>query len=112
MRRPSSSSRPVRPVAVFGGARRGPVGRRGDIYRVGVGAGAFGIGDMLGVGDIDGMDGICPIGIFMSFIMEAQQSSFAACMEPQQPECAKKRRYTPATRMKMPTAMPVMARAG
>jgi hypothetical protein len=33
-------------------------------------------------------------------------------MEPQQPECAKKRRYTPATTMKMPTAIPVMARAG
>jgi hypothetical protein len=103
---------------VFGGARRGPVGRRGDIYRVGVGAGVFGvgdilgIGDMLGVGDIDGIDGICPIGIFMSFIMEAQRSAIAAFMESQQPECAKKRRYTPATMMKMPTAMPVMARAG
>jgi hypothetical protein len=87
-----------------------------DAYHgVGVGAGVFGIGDMLGVGDIDGMDGICCIGIFMffmSFIMEAQQSSFAAFMELQQPECAKKRRYTPATMMKMPTAMPVMARAG
>jgi hypothetical protein len=78
---------------------------------VGVGLGVFGIGDMPGVGDIDGVEGICPIGIFMSFIMEAQ-SSFAACMEPQQPECAKKRRYTPATIIKMPTAMPVMARAG
>jgi hypothetical protein len=74
--------------------------------------GVFGIGDMLGIGDIDGVEGICCIGIFMSFIMEAQQSSFAACMEPQQPECAKKTRYMPATRMKMPTAMPVMARAG
>ena len=63
--------------------------------------GVFGIGDMLGIGDIDGVEGICCIGIFMSFIMEAQQ-----------PECAKKTRYMPATRMKMPTAMPVMARAG
>jgi hypothetical protein len=81
-------------------------------HRVGVGAGVFGIGDMPGVGDIDG---ICCIGIFiffMSSLMEAQQSSFAAFMESQQPECAKKRRYTPATMMKMPTAMPVMARAG
>jgi hypothetical protein len=77
------------------------------VYRGGVGTGVFGVGDMLG---IDGMDGIFIF--FMSFIMEAQQSSFAACMEPQQPECAKKRRYTPATMMKMPTAMPVIARAG
>jgi hypothetical protein len=89
---------------VFGGARRGRVGPRGDIYRVGVGAGVFGIGDMLGIGDIDGIEVICCIGIFMFFM-----SSF---MESQQPECAKKRRYTPATMMKMPTAMPVMARAG
>ena len=74
--------------------------------------GIFGIGDMPGVGDIDGidgMDGICPFGIFMSFIMVAHQSSFGACMEP---ECAKKTRYTPAMMMKIPTAMPVMARAG
>jgi hypothetical protein len=76
---------------------------------VGLGLGVFGIGDIPGVGDIDGMDGICSFGIFMSFIMEAQQSSFGACMEP---ECAKKRRYMPATMMKIPTAMPVMARAG
>ena len=81
-----------------------------SIYRGGVGTGVFGVGDMLGIGDIDGMDGIFML--FMSFIMEAKQSSFAACMEPQQPECAKKRRYTPAATMKMPTAMPVMARAG
>jgi hypothetical protein len=59
---------------------------------------------MLGIGDIDGIEVICCIGIFMFFM-----SSF---MESQQPECAKKRRYTPATMMKMPTAMPVMARAG
>jgi hypothetical protein len=81
--------------------------RRGEYQ--GVGVGVFGIGDMLGIGDIDGIEGFCSIGIFMSFIMEAQQSSFGARMEP---ECAKKTRYTPATMMKMPTAMPVIARAG
>jgi hypothetical protein len=96
---------------VFGERGEAVFGCDGDrVYRGGVGTGVFGVGDMLGIGDIDGMDGIFMF--FMSFIMEAQQSSFAACMEPQQPECAKKRRYTPATTMKMPTAMPVMARAG
>lgn len=64
--------------------------------------GVFGIGDMLGIGDIDGIEGICPIGIFMSFM--PQQSQLF--------ECAKKSRYTPAAMMKMPTAIPVMARAG
>jgi len=80
--------------------------RRGEYQGVGLGVGVLGIGDMLGIGDIDGF---CSIGIFMSFIMEAQQSSIGARMEP---ECAKKTRYTPATMMKMPTAMPVIARAG
>jgi hypothetical protein len=90
--------------------RCGPRVDEASIYGAGVGTGVFGVGDMLGIGDIDGMDGVFMF--FMSSFMEAQQSSLAACMEPQQPECAKKRRYTPATTMKMPTAMPVIARAG
>jgi hypothetical protein len=41
------------------------------IHRLGVGVGIFGIDGMPGIGD---MLGLFSIGIFMSFIMEAQQS--------------------------------------
>lgn len=69
-----------------------------------VGAGAFGIGD------IDGIEGFCSRGIFMSFI--AQQSSFAGGMAPEQSECPKKTRYRPAAMMKMQTAMPMLGDLG
>lgn len=91
----------------------------------------LGIGDMLGMGDILGMgdtDGIFGIGFipgaegvefmqgflfmssFMVFIlasMEAQQSFLPGC----QLEGANKRN-TPAAMTKIPTAIPVTARAG
>ncbi|OBF19831.1 hypothetical protein A5725_17520 [Mycobacterium kubicae] len=70
------------------------------------------LGGMLGIGDMDGMLG--PIGIFMFFMssfIAAQQSCFAAFMPPQQSEGAKNSKYTPATTTKIPTAMPVIARA-
>jgi hypothetical protein len=88
----------------------------------------LGVGDMLGIGDIDGMFGIGDIdgmpGIeavepmqgmffissFMVFIlasMDAQQSFLPGC----QLEGAK-RRNRPAATMNIPTAIPVTARAG
>lgn len=48
-----------------------PVNGRPTRYRLGVGMGMFGVDGMPGIGDMLGM---FPIGILMSFIMEAQQS--------------------------------------
>jgi hypothetical protein len=97
------------------------------IHRPGVGVGIFGgvgapgIGDMLGIGDMDGIPGVGMF--FIASFIDAQQplSSFAwlaiapAPIPSQQllcePGCAM-RRYRPAAMTKMPTAMPVAARAG
>ncbi|BBU21553.1 hypothetical protein [Mycobacterium xenopi] len=78
--------------------------------------GIVGIGDMLGIGDMGGMEGM----FFMASFIEAQQdlSSFVwlvvvvGLLASQQvlcPGCAM-RRYRPATMMKIPTAMPVIAK--
>lgn len=76
--------------------------------------GMFGID---GIGDIEGMLGVLLMGIFipsiiffMSSLIAAQQG-MSPPIPPQQFGCAKSR-YRPAAMTKMPTAMPVMAKAG
>lgn len=70
---------------------------------------------IVGIVGIDGMPG--PGGIFMSFIIAAQQSidwaagGSAFIIEGQQ-LCREKSRYRTATMTTMPTAVPVIARIG
>jgi hypothetical protein len=97
---------------VASGARVGAVRNaitHPEIHRLGVVVGIFGIVGMPGIGDMLGggdMEGMCML--FISSCIDAQQFM---CEPMCEPGCAM-RRYRPAAMTKMPTAMPVAARAG
>ena len=66
---------------------------------MGAGTGTPGIGDIPGVGDIDGMSMGCSIILLLLMFMESQQLGRAM------------RKYRPTAMTKIPTAMPVIAKA-